>query len=295
MTLTQFFFDKAQSCPRTHPAWKLPRALCWQLARRLGGDVYYKYWRSWLLLPLNHALPAMHEQSPQYGAPLALWANAVNSKRPSAPMIDVGANIGDTAAIMRSVAWASPILAIEASERYFRYLLKNAPEIRRLDAQRAFLGREADWLPGQLAEHHGTAEYDGTAPGKLRVVTLPQVLADHPDFRAAKLVKTDCDGLDPQVILGALDWIEAARPVLYVEWHPWGWAGLGDGREMLAALRALGYRRMAWYAVDGRRICVLDTDSPTVRDLTCYVTGPDRMADVVLWHEQDEDVWEAAR
>ena len=57
-----------------------------------------------LFTPVNSTLTSVRSISPDYDKSLASVIRAVSRKYPSAPIIDVGANIGDTAAIILMVS-----------------------------------------------------------------------------------------------------------------------------------------------------------------------------------------------
>lgn len=165
MSLGQWLFDRALSCPRTHWLWKVPRAALFMALRRLQGDVRYPVAGRSLLLPAGHFLPFAHMTFPGFSGAVGEWARRVNG-----PVIDVGANVGDTAAIIRAHSDA-PILAIEASERYFRYLVRNAFEIGDVTPVQAFVAASRGEVVGGLRESNGTAALDPDMPGGIAVRT----------------------------------------------------------------------------------------------------------------------------
>jgi hypothetical protein len=77
-----------------------------------------------LLMPLSHELPFHIAMHPQYSLNVGRIAGQVFSKHPNLRFIDIGANIGDTVAILRQND-EFPILCIEGDKRFFEILAKN--------------------------------------------------------------------------------------------------------------------------------------------------------------------------
>src|SRR2546428_597296 len=72
-------------------------------------------------LPWSHNLPNFRRQYPQYSSNVARIAKAIAQKYPDLTIIDIGSNVGDTVAFIRSATMA-PILCIEADPRFFELL-----------------------------------------------------------------------------------------------------------------------------------------------------------------------------
>jgi hypothetical protein len=140
---------------------------------------------------------------PHYRENLGRLAAAVERKYPDRGFIDVGANVGDNAAIVRAHS-SLPILCIEGSEFRYEILKKN---IRSLEAE---VELERD--------------------------RLDSILAKHPRFQASKILKID--RLD-----GALEWIATARPVLFWQHDiSRDAAADGSGTRIFEGLLEVGYR-----------------------------------------------------
>jgi hypothetical protein len=68
------------------------------------------------------------------------------------------------------------------------------------------------------------------------------VLRAHPRFAGARLLKTDTDGADFEILRSSIDALARARPVLFFEYDPTLRVdGPRAARETVAALRDAGY------------------------------------------------------
>ena len=78
-----------------------------------------------LLLPLSHNLPLYLKDYPNYSYNIGRISMLVKEKYPTLALIDIGANIGDSVAIIRTEV-NFPILCIEGNQYFFKILEKNA-------------------------------------------------------------------------------------------------------------------------------------------------------------------------
>ena len=82
-----------------------------------------------LELPISHNLPFYRKKYPLYDTALARLAKKLDQSSPLGSCIDVGANVGDTAVLLRG-AGSFPILAIEADAGFFAILERNARRVK---------------------------------------------------------------------------------------------------------------------------------------------------------------------
>lgn len=228
-----------------------------RLLVRLGDPtVRYRLDGVELELPLSHQLPFYRDAHPEYDAPLARIACELGG-----PVVDVGANVGDTAAAIRARCDV-PILCVEGDDRFFALLERNAARLGDVELERAFVDAPAR---GRIERGHGTArvvEGDDELPAK----PLGQVLGAHPRFAAPALVKLDTDGLDVPILLASLDLVARLRPVLFFEYDP----HLGARPEVFERLHEAGYRTAEWYENTGK--------------LAATVTLPEHLHDDYVGH-----------
>ena len=250
------------------------------ISRFWDPDVPYRYGSRVLRIPLSHDLPVIRVLGPRYGHPLELVVEAVG---PGA-MVDVGANIGDTAAVMLDHG-ATAVLAIEPSPKFRRLLSENVPEAVVISALVGPAGS------GRVVEEHrGTAS---TVRGKgEQMRRLSSVLP--PAFATPVLVKVDTDGMDQAIVLADLDWLAQSRPTLFVEYSPdLTRDGAGD---FFNVMRGLGYGYLLWYDEQGRFLASTSpVETRVVDDLAGHFRGGGNRhyADIAMFTE--EALWSVVR
>ncbi|OAI55569.1 hypothetical protein AYO48_03340 [Gaiella sp. SCGC AG-212-M14] len=209
----------------------------------------------------------------------------------------MGANVGDTVAFWRSVG-PFPILAIEPTDKFGNVLARNSHRLGSVVIDRSTLGHVDADETTRLSVRHGTARLVSTH-SLSSVARLSSVLARHPRFEDAKLLKIDTDGSDGAVVVGAREWLARRRPIVFFEFQPAlsrpGTPTLLDAFDVLAES---GYAQLAFY--DNAGHFALST-SMLERDRVCELHahadgwGEERYWDVAAFHGDDLDVYEALR
>jgi FkbM family methyltransferase len=227
-----------------------------------------------LELPLSHPLPAYRRRYPAYSENLGVVARLV-AEAGGRTMIDVGANIGDSAAIVKAHAPEMAILCIDADPDYLPFLRSNTARWPDVEvAAPVLLGPQTETRPGSLSRARGTSRFSAFAAGTTSAVSLDDLVAERHHFSAPALLKSDTDGFEEQVLRGATSTL-AAGPVLFLEYDPKLLRDSGtDGLEMLAGLQSFGYARAAFYDKFGKLMvrCSL-SDRALLRDLHAYAAG----------------------
>lgn len=225
-----------------------------------------------LRLPLSHGLPSTRRIWPLYAENLGEVARQV-FRLGGRTMIDVGANVGDSAAIVKARAPEMAILCIDADPVYLPYLRFNTAQWADVEiAAPVLLAERTGDVSGELERGQGTSRFLPTARGSVPAISLGDLLRDRSRFTKPALVKSDTDGFEEQVLRGAASVLAQSRPVLFLEYAPrlLRSAG-GDGLGMLAWLRSIGYDRAVFYDKYGSLMvhCSLK-DEALLRDLDAY-------------------------
>ena len=189
------------------------------------------------------------------------------AKYPDAAAIDIGANVGDTAALLNRKQ-TIPVLCIEGHPRFLPYLRRNLERLPAgIEIAECLVGARAGTVPlASFKDHHGTAMIErstGDAQGSAGVPVRPlaDVLREHPRFQKARLLKTDTDGSDFEILTSSLDALSATRPVLFFEYDPTFRAdGAREARATVAALVQAGYRHFLVYDNFGHLMGSVDGD-----------------------------------
>ena len=130
-------------------------------------------------------------------------------------IIDVGANIGDGVALLRSNGIDSPILAIEGADAWFELLTSNTQGISDIFLEKYLLGDACVEEDMELLVKEGSSKLVKGGSG-VKIATLDNILSRYKDMPVAML-KTDTDGFDFKVLLGAKSLLKEQQPVLFIE------------------------------------------------------------------------------
>jgi glycogen synthase len=174
-----------------------------------------------LLLPLDHRLDRYQATWWRYDTVLGYIAQAVFEKYPDSCAIDIGANIGDSAALIRSYSDV-PILCVEGSPKFLEYLQHNAQVIEKVEIEACFVGNGDQSVNCNLIDNsNGTASIlnaIGTHEKNfMPIKSLSTIVQAHPEFVDFKLLKIDTDGFDFIIIQDSIETITTCS-VLYFEY-----------------------------------------------------------------------------
>jgi FkbM family methyltransferase len=201
------------------------------------------------VLNFGHPYPVWARRWPSYNDPVveAVLATHVMMGRP-VTVLDIGANVGDTALLLDSSAASAigRLIAVEADAEFLRYLRENLESVRfTTEVWPTYLSRDGGRLPGVVRTQPGTGELAG--PGQTASRRLDDVWAEHGTPRV-DVIKTDTDGYEGQVLAGARQLITASKPVIVFEWAPTCFDTTdNDAHEPFAVLSELGYDRFIWF------------------------------------------------
>ena len=213
-----------------------------------------------IVLPPEHALPEHRALFALYDVALGDIAQSVVELDEAALGVDIGANVGDSAAVIRSRC-AMPLVCIEVDHLYFEYLRRNAQKIGGLTLINAAVGLEDQTVAGEIRREAGTAAIvDGTL--QLRTRRLSDLLTDaRVDLQRVKLVKIDTDGYDFDVLMGSRDILESQRPSLFFEYLVTDERSLAESVAVVQLLDSYGYRFIV-YDNYGNTLAAVTRDIP---------------------------------
>ena len=206
-----------------------------------------------LYMPWSHVLPDYARARATYGQNLIELAAALAARESSdsTPLrvLDVGANIGDSALqVLHRID--ARVLCVEADPYWLRFLHRNAEPEGRITIEEALLvGDDDEGGSVTAVRQFGTTRFAPTAqadrtPGRLSVGELKE---RHPDFAQLRLVKSDTDGFDPELLPAVARAWQSSGPVLFFEFDP-GLArkvSSADPNQVWEELSACGYEQLA--------------------------------------------------
>ncbi len=200
-----------------------------------------------IVAPEEHRWAQFRSDYPTYDFWLPELCRLVGEQLPASAILDVGANIGDTAALIRLHGAANPLICVEPSERFAGYLRENIQRnpglFGSIRVEQCFIGKAGDAL--ELVEHRGTAQPlriagERAARPADRPHVLPLGAVVEPGTRVG-LVKIDTDGYDADVLESDPTFLEHDQPIIWVEVTPVAVADVHRWMELTGRLAALGY------------------------------------------------------
>jgi FkbM family methyltransferase len=206
----------------------------------------------------SHHLPNILAYLPDFGRNLSDIVLSLNVREPR--VIDVGANIGDTALLLARFAPGARILCIEGDPRFIPDLQINTSQITGVTLAQAILSDRSVHARGEFVVTGGTARLvlDETSD-PIRMKTLDDLLEDFPDFSNPHVIKIDTDGFDPAILRGAKHLLTSARPIVLYEWDSYSYRAAGENDTSHADfLMGLGYDRFIIYTNRGEALLVLE-------------------------------------
>jgi FkbM family methyltransferase len=254
-----------------------------------------------LWMPWSHRLPDYAVLSPAYGQNLVEMAALLQARDESEILsfLDVGANIGDsTRQILARVP--ARALAVEADPHYLTYLRRNLSDLPGATIVEALLTTASNdtrsWAPERRGGTTHFVESTEAAGGSGAMPSLPiaHLVRDYPDFADMRLIKSDTDGYDTQLIPELAAAYASSRPVLFFEYDPALTASVAhvDAAKVWDDLAQLGYDQVGFWDNQGRALgsgpctsaadatrALLQSAEPKVDYLdVCVVHGDDRVA-----------------
>lgn len=254
-----------------------------------------------LFMREDHQLPVFLRHLPYYSMNLPRLAVEVFKKYPNLKMIDVGANIGDTVALVRSKV-SFPIISIDGDDDFFEFLKKNTRQFKDVQVFKQLLGEKDEEVQAELKKSIETARLQygnfGNSKTSLPVVTLDSFIKKYRGIEQSKLLKIDTDGYDMKIVRGALEYIRETKPIIFLEYDPVFFTEQGEiGVTTLLMLENLGYDCIIFYDNLGKLIVSSNLSNHLfLKQMNNYIDPklrtPFPYYDVVIFHNEDKDVAE---
>ncbi|HTV32497.1 MAG TPA: FkbM family methyltransferase, partial [Methylocella sp.] len=234
---------------------------------------HYKIGEHTILLNQEHLLPAYQAQHRLYDRFLPILCKELDD--PDLWIIDVGANVGDTAVALAQ-SCQNPMLCIEGEEEFFKLLRHNAETLfanrkRAVICLSAMVG--SDRFSGSLRRNGTTASLAEDQAAGQRAASLDTLARDSAvPATAVALIKVDTDGYDGDVILSAPDILAASKPILFWENY---FSTIGQMRELEALYQRLddsGYRRF-WIFDNYGNLLLRECSLGNIIDINEYVAS----------------------
>lgn len=283
--------------------WTLsPLGFCVQRTRKLkwhwpGAIIATQVGRYTIQVPGINPVFWYYQANPNFTGQLGRLTSLVRGKYPAMGAIDIGANVGDTACLIKT-AEEVPVLCIEGDDTSFDFLQRNLAQFPHATAHKLYLAEKTDTIAANLAcAGWNTTILPGAAEStqSIKVMRFDDFIVTQPNWENYKLLKIDTEGFDCPIIRGATDFIRQVSPVIFFEYNRQSMAALGEpGIDTLFMLAELGYSRIAFHDAKGRFIgSTTLADRETVQDWHDYADGKNSeifYLDITLFHERDTDL-----
>jgi FkbM family methyltransferase len=248
-------------------------------------------------MPGNNVQISTYKYRPDANKLLGTLSACVAAKYPDTTVIDVGANVGDTIAVIKT-AVDVPVIGIEGDAVSYSFLERNMKQFNNVTILRQFLGEEKKTVKIAFEKSGwNTTLIPTESEGEnISLKTLDEVLEEnHLSEKNNKVFKVDCEGFDTIIIRGAGSLLEKKKPVIFFEYNKTNMNAIGeDGLSTLFALEKFGYSNAIFFDNYGRYM--LNTplsQRALVQQLHHYTEdGVSQVGyyDICLFHDQDADI-----
>ena len=248
-------------------------------------------------IPNNSLMPDLFAVNPNYSSELGRLVAVTRNKYPRLCVIDVGANYGDSVAIVKSVADV-PILCIEGDEQCLGMLRQNLEQFANVEIHNLFLGEKSETISARFEKKGWNATIipsNNGSPRELGLTSLDDFMSTVGAFSDCKVLKVDTEGFDCRILRGGLSFLAEVKPVIALEYNRDNMSRIGEtGIETLGLLKDIGYDTILFYDGQGRLVVSNSlTDMDVINDLHQYANGRDGAIyyyDLCLFHRDDADI-----
>ena len=263
------------------------------LLKLYNPTIKVKLYGSEAFIPFSHDLPIIVKNHPTYSTNLARIAKIVNDKYKNMTFIDIGANVGDSALLIRNEI-QSKILCIEGDYSFYITLKKNLASLSNVFSVMCFVGEESCSICASMNSGFGTGHLEGDnhrSASFFEVKTLNDIVNEYRDFSASKMIKIDTDGYDYKILRGAKEFLLSAKPIIFFEYDPYYLQIQGeDDISIFSYLLSLNYRKLMIYDNYGDYLVSADLENTELlKELHYYFSGRKGQSycDICAFHKDD--------
>lgn len=249
-------------------------------------------------MPGNNPQISNYKYEPDVNSQLARLAVCISGKYADLVVLDIGANVGDTIAVIKS-AIEVPVIGIEGDDISFRFLQENIKQFQDVTVIKQFLGDKKQTL--NVAMEKGgwnttLVPSAGNTGQKLDLLTLDDVLEQQKLIKhSIKLLKIDTEGFDTIILRGSSALLSAKKPVVYFEFNRTNMDAIKEnGLGTLLSLEKYGYHTVIFFDNRGRFMLSVPTNQHgIISQLHQYAdeTGSEiAYYDICLFHDEDQDI-----
>ena len=265
-----------------------------------NNSFFYSVMGQKIYAPPKHITYQYVESFKNLDVKLAIFAKYISNKYPNTAIIDIGANIGDSLAIIKSSSPQTKVICVEGNEYFYTYLLKNAANYNNVICLNHFVAHKSGAITVNENKYSGSTSYTETSGnGKTKQsVTLTEIIADN-NIPECGLIKSDTDGFDFKILLSAIEVIELYKPVLFFEYDiNWNHDDPADSLTLMNSLSNLGYVFIVYDNFGNYMKCIdINTNvNNFFSDLNIYILQSRKFgggyfySDILAIHKRDHDL-----
>lgn len=248
--------EKANTPEKPSLLSKITRSIARKIRQHSNLPIQYQYKGFSIELPAIHLLPEYQNKHPKYDRFLPHLAKYVTE---SHTVIDIGANVGDTLAGMVEQNAAASYICIEPDDLFYHQLEENVKRIKnsisglKVQTIKALVGKNISnvSLDGKGGTKHAIIDNGGG----IKSLPLDEMISNKADIR---VLKSDVDGFDYDVLDSSMAVIELHKPMLFFECqYAYEYQKIGYFKT-LRSLEVIGY--CDWTVFDNFGEVVIRTD-----------------------------------
>lgn len=272
-----------------------------RIRTRRGKEQDYSISGHPVVLPPEHNLPFYQRRDPTYDTYASDVLAALAPADRSTLVVDLGANVGDTAVTALMASAGIDVVSVEGSSYFAGYCRRNVASFG--DRARVVEGFVGPVGSGEavFSSTGTTGGFQATATGSAgerveRWVTPRELLADTARYDRV-VFKSDIDGYDIHLLVAHWADIDAAADVLWFEFDPAGTLGAPSDITTLARLVGDSGRGVVVYDNLGRQMLAVEPGPAVEQALTSLATWLHRVRQghmsvqyVDVWALPKEDV-----
>ena len=236
--------------------------------------------------------------SNQFLGRLAVCMNNLDDKL---GIIDVGANCGDTAAIIRSHT-NLPILCIEGDYELYTLLVKNMRQCPDVTLVNTYIGEVTGPVTVKIERKgwNNTLIPSKASDAWIQVVRLDDLSHAWFENRRIGLIKVDTEGFDVPILFGAKKLLQSSQPIIVFEYNRDNMDAISEsGMRVFSYLASLDYESLMVYDNYGRYfITTTVQDIKLLNELDIFIRNAKRgifYFDIVAFHKTETAVLQKLR
>lgn len=250
-----------------------------------------------ITMPGNNPQLINYKLYDNLNAQLGRLVSLIYQKYPGMTVIDVGANVGDTIAIIKTYADV-PVIGIEGDDTSYQYLENNSKQFKNVSLVKTFLGEKNQHVNVSFeSSGWNTTLKPGAESGeKIELRPLDDVIAkDGFGSSDIKLLKVDVEGFDTIVLRGASDIISKTQPVLFFEYNRQIMKGIEEeGLSTVLSFVKYGYDKIIFFDHKGNLVlCTTLQNEDIITHLHNYISSSNNLMgyyDIAIFHNGDKDI-----